>query len=122
MPIQLSTIPGPGGKGRRPPAARWRGLKVIGNAPTVDLLEGGHLAAVQGNALTATFGGDFPKGTAGFPRSPWWGQWRNWCGGRDVSVQLGSLNGYQIVAKDLRQHAASTQQASTLTLPTTTAD
>jgi hypothetical protein len=71
---------------------------------TVELLEGGQLAAVQGNGATATVEGNLPEGEDG--KSPTFTRawlWRNWCGSRDVSLRIGGPGGAVIPAKRLQR-------------------
>lgn len=58
---------------------------------TLELYEGGRLAAVRGNGSTVQLDGALPEGTAGdgWGAAAW--RWRNWCGGRDATVRYVGL-------------------------------
>ncbi len=88
---------------------------------TVELLEGGRLAAVEGNGATATIDGDLPEGDGESPSFTRAWLWRNWCGSGNVSLRIGGPGGVVIPAKSLaRPGCADPSKASTLvaiTLP-----
>lgn len=70
---------------------------------TVELLEGGRLAAVQGNGATVTVEGDLPEGDGESPTFTRAWLWRNWCGSRNVSLRLGGPDGVVIPATTLHR-------------------
>lgn len=86
---------------------------------TVELLEGGRLAAVQGNGATATVEGNLPEGDGETPTFTRAWLWRNWCGSQNVSLRLGGPVGVVIPAKTLhRPGCADPARPSTLTATT----
>jgi hypothetical protein len=86
---------------------------------TVELLQGGRLAPVQGNGATVTVEGDLPEGdgdSANFTRA--W-LWRNWCGSGDVSLRIGGPGGTVVPAGTLqRPGCADPGKPSTLAATT----
>jgi hypothetical protein len=70
---------------------------------TVEFLEGGRLAAVQGNGATATVEGNLPEGDGETPTFTRAWLWRNWCGSRNVSLRIGGPGGVVIPAKTLQR-------------------
>jgi hypothetical protein len=70
---------------------------------TVELLEGGRLAAVRGNGATATVEGDLPEGDGKTPTFTRAWLWRNWCGSGNVSLRLGGPGGAVIPAGTLQR-------------------
>jgi hypothetical protein len=74
---------------------------------TVELLEGGRLAAVQGNGATATVEGDLPEGDGERPNFTRAWLWRNWCGSGNVSLRVGGPGGAVIPAKTLQRPACA---------------
>jgi hypothetical protein len=82
---------------------------------TVELLQGGRLAAVQGNGATATVEENLPEGDGQSPTLTRAWLWRNWCGSRNVSLRLGGPDGVVIPAKALhRPGCADPGKPSTL--------
>jgi hypothetical protein len=73
----------------------------------VELLEGGRLAAVQGNGATATVEGELPEGDGEHPSftRAWLG--RNWCGSGNVSLRVGGPGGAVIPARTLQRPACA---------------
>ncbi|HEX6676493.1 MAG TPA: hypothetical protein VF486_15890, partial [Actinomycetes bacterium] len=63
---------------------------------TVEILERGRRAPVQGSGTVVTIEGDLPEadGKATAFTRVW--IWRNWCGGPDVTVRFPGLGGYRI--------------------------
>jgi hypothetical protein len=105
---------------RCPLALRYRVLVVTGCAATghstrcrlrarftVELLEGGRLAAVQGNGATATVEGDLPEGDGEHPSFTRAWLWRNWCGSGNVSLRVGGPGGAVIPARTLQRPACA---------------
>lgn len=70
---------------------------------TVELLEGGRPAAVQGNGVAVTVEGDLPEGDGQSPSLARAWLWRNWCGGHDVSLRLKGLGDRVIPAKQVQR-------------------
>jgi hypothetical protein len=70
---------------------------------TVELLEGGRLAAVQGNGASTTIEGDLPEGDGESPNFTRAWLWRNWCGSGNVSLRIGGPGGAVVPAKRLRR-------------------
>jgi hypothetical protein len=68
---------------------------------TVELLRGGRLAAVQGNGAVVTLDVDLPEGDGEFPTLSKAWRWRNWCGGPNVSLRFGGLDGRGVDAKTI---------------------
>jgi hypothetical protein len=83
---------------------------------TLELREGGRLAKVQGNPSTVEFDGGLPEGadgSAGFG-ARW--HWRNWYGGRRVSVWYVGLKGQDQSPAGLRPSCLDPTKPSTLKL------
>jgi hypothetical protein len=74
---------------------------------TVELLEGGRLAALQGNGATATVEGDLPEGDGERPSFTRAWLWRNWCGSGNVSLRVGGPGGAVIPARTLQRPACA---------------
>jgi hypothetical protein len=70
---------------------------------TVELLEGGRPAAVQGNGIAVTVEGDLPEGDGQSPTLARAWLWRNWCGGHDVSLRLNGPGNRVIPAKEVQR-------------------
>jgi hypothetical protein len=70
---------------------------------TVELLEGGRLAAVQGNGATATVEGNLPEGDGEHPTLTRAWLWRNWCGSGTVSLRVGGPDGTVVPAKSVQR-------------------
>jgi hypothetical protein len=74
---------------------------------TLELLEGGRPAAVQGNGVRVTVEGDLPEGDGQSPTLAKAWLWRNWCGGHDVSLQLKGPGNRVIPAKQVQRPACT---------------
>jgi hypothetical protein len=66
---------------------------------TVELLQGGRPAAVLGNGVAVTVDGDLPEGNGQSPSLARAWRWRNWCGGKDVTLRLEGLDDRVIPAE-----------------------
>lgn len=87
---------------------------------TVEVLEGGRPAPVQGSGTEVTIEGDLPEAdgkTTTFSRA--W-IWRNWCGRPDVTIRFRGLDGYSIdrpiVPRCLDRSKPSTLEQTSLPL------
>ena len=84
---------------------------------TVELLQGGRLAAVQGNGAVVTLDVDLPEGDGEFPTLSKAWRWRNWCGGSNVSLRFRGLDGDGVDAKTIntmRPRCGDPEKPSTL--------
>jgi hypothetical protein len=70
---------------------------------TMELLEGGRPAAVQGNSVAVTVEGDLPEGDGQSPSLARAWLWRNWCASHDVSLRLKGLGDHVIPARQVQR-------------------